>query len=415
VIVLAVAREDWCLADASAQRPRDTGGMPDAGTDDAVRTARIVAEQGALRRVATLVARRVSQDDLFAAVNEEIARLVGADATALMRFEPDDAVTLVAAWSAAGASFPLSERGPVHAVLGAVRESGRAARLGPAELPASGPFVEEARRPGIRTSVGVPIEVDGRAWGVSFAASSRPCPFPDDTEARIGQFIELVATAIANIEVRSELATSRAQIVTAADAERRRVLRDLHDGAQQRLTYTIITLKLACQALESNAGDGPALVAEALDHAQQATAELRELVHGSLPSVLTHGGLRAGVRALAARMPIRVENQVPTGRLPAAVEATAYFVVAEALTNVAKHSGAGRASVTACIHNGMFRLNVRDDGVGGAQPDGSGLLGLADRVAGLAGRLNVRSTADSGTVVTADIPLRAHRSPLRMP
>jgi signal transduction histidine kinase len=149
----------------------------------------------------------------------------------------------------------------------------------------------------------------------------------------------------------------------------------------------------------------PALLSEALDHAEQATAELRELAHGILPAVLTQGGLRAGVDALASRVPVPVENGVSVGRLPAAVEATAYFVVAEALTNVAKHARAGRAAVTALVEDGTLRVQVRDDGVGGARPDGSGLLGLADRLAAHNGQLRVESPADGGTLVAADIPL----------
>jgi signal transduction histidine kinase len=201
------------------------------------------------------------------------------------------------------------------------------------------------------------------------------------------------------------LAASRARIVAATDEERRRVVRDLHDGAQQRLVHTIITLKLAREALEHQEEAGPALVSEALDEAEQAMAELRELAHGILPEVLTHGGLRAGVQALASRMPVPVENGVSVDRLPAAVEATAYFVVAEALTNVAKHSQAGRAAVAARVEDGALRVQVRDDGVGGARPDGSGLLGLADRLAALDGHLWVDSPAYFGTLVAADIPL----------
>jgi len=193
--------------------------------------------------------------------------------------------------------------------------------------------------------------------------------------------------------------------VAATDEERRRVVRDLHDGAQQRLVHTTITLKLALSALRSGKQNTPALVAEALDHAEQATAELRELAHGILPAALTHGGLRAGVEALASRMPVPVEYDVSVGRLPAAVEATAYFVVAEALTNVAKHARAGRASVTARVEGDTCRVQVRDDGVGGARLDGSGLLGLADRLAALEGRLVIERPADGGTLVAADIPV----------
>jgi signal transduction histidine kinase len=201
------------------------------------------------------------------------------------------------------------------------------------------------------------------------------------------------------------LAASRARIVAAADEERRRVVRDLHDGAQQRLVQTVITLKLAQRALQNKDDDSPALVTEALAHAEQAMAELRELAHGILPAALTQGGLRAGVDALASRMPVPVENGVSVGRLPTVVEATAYFVVAEALTNVAKHAHARHADVTAQIVDGTLGVKVRDDGVGGARADGSGLLGLTDRLAALDGQLRVESPADGGTLVAAAIPL----------
>jgi signal transduction histidine kinase len=194
--------------------------------------------------------------------------------------------------------------------------------------------------------------------------------------------------------------------VAATDQERRRVVRDLHDGAQQRLVHTVVTLKLTQQALQNGDQDVPALVSEALDNAQQATAELRELAHGILPPVLTRGGLPAGVEALASRMPVPIDIDVTVGRLPAAVEATAYFVIAEALTNVAKHARAEHAEVTARIEHRTLAVHVRDDGVGGALPGGgSGLIGLADRVAALDGELRIDSSADGGTLVAAAITL----------
>jgi signal transduction histidine kinase len=254
--------------------------------------------------------------------------------------------------------------------------------------------------------VGTPIVVEGRLWGAMIASSTRGEPLPAGTESRIEEFTELVATAISNMQARSDLAASRARIVAATDDERRRVVRDLHDGAQQRLVHTVVTLKLARNALEQEEEDAaPALVDEALDHAQRATDELRELAHGIIPAVLTHGGLRAGVEALASRMPVPVDIGVSVDRLPAPVEATAYFVVAEALTNVAKHSGAQRAEVAVLVENGTLRVHVCDDGVGGAQPDGSGLVGLGDRLAALDGRLRVESPAGGGTRVEAAIPL----------
>ena len=169
--------------------------------------------------------------------------------------------------------------------------------------------------------------------------------------------------------------------------------------------HTIITLQMARGALENGQDDTPALLTEALDNANLATDELRELAHGILPEVLTRGGLHAGVETLASRMPVPVEIDVSVGRLPAAVEATAYFLVSEALTNVAKHARAGHAEVTARIEDGALAVHVRDDGIGGARPDGSGLLGLADRLAALDGQLRVESPTDGGTLIIAAIPI----------
>jgi signal transduction histidine kinase len=183
------------------------------------------------------------------------------------------------------------------------------------------------------------------------------------------------------------------------------VVRDLHDGAQQRLVHTVVTLNLARQALEHGSGRASILLDEACDQAQRAMGEVRELAHGILPAALTHGGLRAGVDALSSRMPVPVASEVSVARLPSAVEATAYFVVAEALNNVAKHARAGHAEVKARVEHDVLRVHVRDDGVGGARPEGSGLVGLADRVAALDGRLEIETSDGGGTLVAATIPL----------
>jgi signal transduction histidine kinase len=228
----------------------------------------------------------------------------------------------------------------------------------------------------------------------------------DEAEQRLLLEEELRARESERIRLR-EVRASRARVLEAADRERRRLVRDLHDGAQQRLVHTIVTLKLASRQLA--AADAPAreLVQEALDQAQRATDELRELAHGILPAVLARGGLRAGVDSLASRMPLPVSMDVPATRFPAALEATAYFMVAEALTNVAKHAEAQRAWVTVAVRDELLVVEVRDDGVGGAVQGGSGLLGMEDRLAALDGRLTVESPPGGGTLVSASIPLRS--------
>jgi len=389
--------------------------MPEAGEqEDTVRVpsraeAAVVAEeQTALRRVATLVARGVSQQDLFAAVTEELGWLVGADPTSLVRLEPNDAFTLVAAWSARPVEFPIGSQQPVGADLRALLDSARPWRWGPAELPASGAFVEEARALGIRSSVAVPIIVDGRVWGLVFASSTESRPLAEDAEARIAGFTELVATAIANAESRAELVASRARLAATADETRRRIQRDVHDGAQQRLVQTVVTLKLAKAALGEDPSQVGGLVDDALANAERATVELTELVRGILPSSLSRGGLRAGVESLAGTLAVPVSVEIPAERLPHALETTAYFVVAEALTNVVKHAGANAARVHATIDDGSLRVEVGDDGVGGAtRAEGSGLVGLADRVAAAGGEFTITSPPGEGTTLVAELPIRA--------
>ena len=365
---------------------------------------RLADEQAALRRVATLVAREPPPAEVFAAVAVELSRLLDVDDTGVFRYEDATTVSVVANSNVADPPIPVGGRRTLEGDNVAVRvqRTERPARIDD-YAPLGGALATDAHERGIRSGAGAPILVEGKLWGVIVAGSREP-RLPIETEERIGQFTELVATAIANVEARRELAASRARIVAATDDERRRVIRDLHDGAQQRLVQTIITLKLACRELEQEQ-EAHALVGDALHQAELAHDELRELAHGILPGVLTHGGLSGGVAALASRMSVPVEIDVSVGRLPSAIEATAYFVVAEALTNVAKHARAARAEVMARIEDGTLAVHVRDDGVGGARRGGSGLIGLADRLAALDGELRVESPADGGTLVTAAIPL----------
>jgi PAS domain S-box-containing protein len=367
---------------------------------------RLADEQAALRRVATLVARESPPAEVFAAVAEELGRILGVDAVRMMRYETDGTVSVVAGWGEPTTAVPAGTRLPLggHNVASLVLQTGRPARVD--DYTESTGSVGAAVRPmGIRSAVGTPIVVEGRLWGVTIAASSRAEPQPAGTESRVGQFTDLIATAISNVQARSDLAASRARIVAAADDERRRVVRDLHDGAQQRLVHTVLTLKLAREALQDDPDAAAPLLDEALDQSEQAVAELRELAHGILPAVLTRGGLRAGLEALASRMPLPVELAVSVDRLPAAVEATAYFIVAEALTNVVKHARATRAEITARVQDGRLHVQVRDDGAGGARAEGPGLLGLGDRLAALDGRLRIYSPPGSGTLIAGAIPL----------
>jgi signal transduction histidine kinase len=367
----------------------------------------LAQEQAALRRVATLVAREADPSEVFAKVAEEMALLLGVGSVFMHRFEPNGGDTVVGSWGELHDALPIGTRlnPPPESITAVVRRTGRPARNDDFGNTA-GPLAAYAGLRSVRSAVGSPIIVDGELWGSMACDTLNPEPIPAGAESRIAEFTELVATSISNIQARADLAASRARIVAATDEERRRVVRDLHDGAQQRLIHTVITLKRARTALQNDDGDAAAAhVAEALGHAESTMAELRELAHGILPSVLSWGGLRAGVEALASRMPVPVEIGVSKDRYPAAVEATAYFVVAEALTNVVKHAQAEHATVAIDVEDGELLVEVADDGTGAADPTGHGLLGLADRLASLEGVLEVVSAPGHGTTVIAKVPL----------
>lgn len=361
---------------------------------------RLLREQGALRRVATLVAEGAEPARIFATVTREIGELSGADLAWMERYESGAEVSALAAWArdptaamATGRRFKLD--GPSMAA--SVLEAGAPARID-SFVGGEGEIAAEARARGIRSAVGCPVLVEGRLWGAIAAFSKREGAFPPETESQIGEFTGLVATAIANADSRDELIASRARIVAAADEARRRIRRDLHDGGQQRLVHALITLKLARRSLAGGSPDAGALVDEAVQQTEAAVEALRELSHGILPSILTRGGLRAGVEAVVARMSLPVDVDVTAARFPPGVEATAYFVVSEALTNTVKHAGASRARVVARASEGVLRVEISDDGKGGAAPGGgSGLVGLRDRVVALDGYLEIESPPGGGT------------------
>jgi PAS domain S-box-containing protein len=379
---------------------------------DVTRARGLLEEQAALRRVATLVAKGGSADELFTAVAAEVGVLVGAHATRLLRFEQDGTTSVVAAHGASDAQIGISagedhDDGEVWRQI-AQRETAAFAENGDKGLPSlpNGPL-----SPAIGSAFAAPIVVSGQPWGVIVAAWRDDEPEGQVTEARLEQFTELVATAVANAEGRSELAESRRRVVTAADEARRRIERDLHDGAQQRLVHGIITLKLAQRRLGADPADAAGLVDEALETTERANEELRELARGIHPAVLSRGGLAAALGAVAERSPIPVSLDVESGdRLPTAMDVTIYFVVSEALVNVAKHSRASAVEVTVGRLGGQVRVSIGDDGVGGADPArGSGLVGLKDRVEAVGGTLTIHSPPGAGTLITAELPLAGHQ------
>jgi len=379
-----------------------------ANAESRAALAGLAEEQAALRRVATLVARATAPQQVFAAVAEEVGGLVQVDYTVLIRSDPEDMITVVGAWTATGVAppSPVGSRFEVGGrnVSTLTLRTGRAARLD-AYVDVTGSIGNTGAHDwGFRSSVGVPITVEGRPWGLILVAYTRDELLPFGLEGRLEKFTELVATAIANAESRSELAASRRRIVAASDEARRRIERDLHDGTQQRL----VSLGLAAGVAQADsAADLRAALSRIAAGLADAVAELQELSRGIHPAILSEGGLGPALRSLARRCPVPVDLDVTANaRFPGPVEVAAYYVASEALANAMKHAQASHVEVSLAARDGGLVLSVRDDGVGGADPArGSGLAGLADRVEALGGSIRVHSAPGTGTHITVDLPL----------
>jgi len=366
----------------------------------------LAEEQAALRRVATLVARGVPPEELFAAVVEETGRLFSVEYVAMGRYEPDGTLTIVAGSGLAGDNFPVGSQwalgGKNLATL--VFETGRPARLSLADV--SGP-IGAVRPEGIGSGVGAPVIVEGRLWGLLIAGGTPEQPLPADIEARLANFTELMATAIANAQSRAELMASRARIVATADQTRRRIERDLHDGIQQQLVSLSLEVRAAQATVPPQLGELEGALARVADRLSSVFDELREISHGIHPAILSEGGLKPALEALRRRSAVPVELDLHTERrLPEPVEVAAYYVVSEALTNAAKHAHASVVQVEVDTQDATLQLAIRDDGIGGADlGQGSGLLGLSDRIEVLGGTLQVTSPAGNGTTILVKIPL----------
>ena len=364
--------------------------------------------QGSLRRVATLVASGTGEAELMAAVTSEIGRLFEGQSANLLRLD-GNGFLIVGAWSRGEAL--TWEPGTLFPVVGDTA-SGRAIKsLRPERVDSPDELADVVARElwakhGTYAAVAAPVIVDRALWGVISVSRVTTERYPPEAEDRLGDFAALVAQAIANAAAQAEVRASRARLVATADAERKKLERNLHDGAQQRLVSISISLRLAQAKLQSAPADAGVLIGGAAEELALALDELRELARGIHPAVLTDRGLAPALGALADRapLPVTIESRLD-GRLPSAVEAAAYYVVAESLTNVAKYAGARSASVRIERLNGNAVVEVSDDGVGGADPTlGSGLRGLADRVEALNGRLGVESEPGVGTRVWAEIP-----------
>jgi PAS domain S-box-containing protein len=373
----------------------------------------IAAEQAALRHVATLVAQGAKPSDLFDAVCEQTGSLFGATRVNLAHFTPDGNDLTMAGWSSHQTHVPAGTRLPLdgETVNRIVQRTGRPARVDTYEG-VSGELAALFRSLGIRSDVGAPVVVEGEVWGALIAGSDGSVKLPEDAEARLALFTELIATAISNAESQRALASSRKRIVTAADQTRRRIERDLHDGTQQRLVSLALELRAAQALVPPELDQLGAELTRIVDRLGTVQEELREIAHGIHPVILAEGGLAPALRTLARRsaVPVRLDVRVE-GRLPEPIEVATYYVVSEALTNAAKHAHASVVQVDVEAADGIISASVRDDGEGGADPErGSGIVGLTDRVEALGGALALQSPNGAGTHLHIQIPLEATRS-----
>ena len=392
------------LAAVTAERTRAAAAL--AASEASQRA--LADEQAALRRVATLVAGGAPPSRLFGQVTEEVARLLGMPGASLMRYDGARTATVVGAWSEDGKpSLPIGSTIDLDGdtVVAKVLRSGKPQRVERYE-DARGDLAERMQQVGYRAAVAAPVTVAGDLWGALAAATRSDEPLPRDLETRLSDFADLVAQRLANADAYEQLAASRARIVEIGDAERRRLERNLHDGAQQRLVSLALDLRMVDVKLEKDPAAARERLTAAQDQLAKGLAELRELARGIHPAILTDRGLGAALEGLLARAPVPVEiTELPQERLAPPVEAAAYYVVAEAITNVAKYARASHVTVSIRQSNGHAVVVVADDGVGGADPSlGTGLRGLADRLEALDGRLEVDSAAAHGTCISAEIP-----------
>jgi PAS domain S-box-containing protein len=368
---------------------------------------RLASEQRALRRVATLVASEAQAERVFSAVSEECARVLEVNASAVLRYEDDDTATVVGRHNRDSAGvLQIGQRLTTDETssLGQVRRSGAAARVDDWGTATRGVTGETMFQSGYRSTASAPIVVAGALWGAVAIASEEP--LPPESENRLAAFCELVSLAVASAQARADLVASRARLVKTGDDQRRRLERNLHDGAQQRLVSVALAIRLARARL----GPGQEAAAKLLDDAAReldtGLAELREIARGLHPAILSDRGLRQALETLAGRLPVPVEIESPEERLPDDIEATAYYIVAEALTNVARHAESSHARVTIRIDAGVLRCEIADDGRGGADVAlGTGIQGLRDRAEAAGGTLSLTSPPGRGTIVTATLPL----------
>jgi len=382
----------------------------------AAETARglLTSEQASLRRMATLVAQDAPPAEVFTAVAAEVGRILDTDLASVVRFEPDSTATVVAVWS----RRPSALRPGLNYKLDGSDVSTLVFR---SECPARvddyaqvlGPAADLARQLGVCSTVAAPIVVDRRLWGAAIGSLTRPTPFPAGSETRICEFTELLAASIANTQTKAELTTSRARIVAATDEKRRRLERELHDGVQQRIISLALEMTIAESSTPPELSELHAQMSSIKEGLKDLADNMRELSRGIHPTILSEGGLEPALKALIRRSEVPADHDIRIDtRFPEGIEVAAYHVVAEALSNVAKHARASGVTVRVRNSDRALTLSVRDDGLGcGASARGSGLGNLEDRVKALGGTIDMVTPPGGGTELRATLPVVSHGDP----
>jgi signal transduction histidine kinase len=368
--------------------------------------ALLADEQAALRRVATLVAEGATPHRVFDAVRGEVARMFNAPLSGLLRYDGNGTVTQLAASEDYVGPIERSWTVEGDSAVARVCRTGLPARADYTR-PTLGSIAVTARSEGVLSAVGVPVVVDGSLWGVMAVGTRETEPLPADFEGRLAKFTELLATAIANAEGRAEVDASRARIVATADATRRRIERNLHDGAQQQLVSLALALRAAQATVPAELEQHRSELGRVVDGLTAALDDLREIALGIHPAGLSEDGLKPALKRLVALSPLRVNLDCRAdGRFPEPVEVAAYYVVSEALTNAVKYADTPVVDVTVAVDGPALRVEVRDHGRGGADPaEGSGLLGLRDRVEAIGGTIRLTSPPGAGTSLRVELPL----------
>lgn len=366
-----------------------------------------VEEQSVLLRVAVLVARETRLDRFFEQVSAEAARLLGIDATGVMRYIDDGRAVVVGVYRAGGARML-----PVNAELDFDRAESALGRASASKLPArvssydraSGELPAVMRSMGMRVSIATPVLIEGEPWGALVGTSADEELLPAGREQRLVALAELVAQAIVNDQRRADLAASRTRLLEAGDETRRRLERTLHEGAHQHVVALALKLRVALGRHDPASADAEVL-RDLLADTMEASAELSELARGLHPAVLSERGLAAALQAVAARAELPVNlRALPGKRHSAVIETTAYLMACEALTNAVQHARANECWLHADDRGDVLVVEVRDDGIGGATVrSGGGLECIADRAAALGGTFLVESRT-GGTAVRIEIP-----------